>query len=108
MRVRAWCRSPSCARSMASAASSLPPYCLGQIEYGVVPWKKGRGYAKEALRLILPEAKTLMMPFVELTTDPDNVASQRVTESNRGVLYDEFRKPVQHGSTRGLHYRIDL
>jgi predicted acetyltransferase len=88
--------------------TELPPYCLGHIGYAVVPWKAGRGYAKEALRLILPEAKALMMPFVELTTDPDNIASQRVIESNGGVLHEEFIKPPQHGATRGLRFRIYL
>jgi predicted acetyltransferase len=88
--------------------TALPPYCLGHIGYAVVPWKQGRGYAKEALRLILPEAKALKMPFVELTTDPTNVASQRVIESNGGVLHEEFTKPAQHGATRGLRFRIYL
>lgn len=88
--------------------TALPPWCLGHIGYAVVPWKEGRGYAKESLRLILPEAKALMMPFVELTTDPDNLASQRVIESNGGVLHEEFIKPVQHGATPGLRYRIYL
>jgi len=90
------------------ATTALPPYCLGHIGYAVVPWKEGRGYAKEALRLILPEARALQMPFVELTTDPDNIASQRVIENAGGVLHEEFTKPPQHGATRGLRFRIYL
>src|SRR5512140_3677577 len=31
--------------------TALPPHCLGHIGYAVVPWKQGRGYATEALRL---------------------------------------------------------
>ncbi|MDP1859553.1 MAG: GNAT family N-acetyltransferase [Gemmatimonadaceae bacterium] len=88
--------------------TSLPPYCLGHIGYAVVPWKEGRGYAKNALRLILPEARALKMPFVELTTDPENVASQRVIESVGGVLHEEFTKPLQHGARRGWRFRIYL
>ena len=89
-------------------STALPPYCLGHIGYAVVPWKAGRGYATEALRLILPEAKALKMPFVEITTDPSNIASQRVIEHNGGVLHEEFTTPVQHGTTRALRYRILL
>src|SRR5947207_322210 len=58
--------------------TALPPHCLGHIGYAVVPWKERLGYAKAALRLILPEAKAVGLPYVEITTDPDNIASQRV------------------------------
>ena len=72
------------------------------------PGSSGRGYATEALRQILPEAAALGMPFVEVTTDPTNLASQKVIERNGGVLFETFTKPVQCGSTPGLRYRIQL
>ena len=34
---------------------ALPPYCLGHIGYGVVPWKRGLGYARSALAQALPQ-----------------------------------------------------
>ena len=88
--------------------TALPPYCLGHIGYAVVPWKQGRGYAKSALRLILTEAKALGLPYVEITTDPDNIASQRVIAANDGVLVERFTKPPQFGSKPGLRFRISL
>jgi predicted acetyltransferase len=88
--------------------TDLPPHCLGHIGYAVVPWKQGRGYATEALRQILPEAVSLGMPFVEVTTDPTNAASQKVIERNGGVLFETFVKPIQFGSKPGLRYRIYL
>jgi predicted acetyltransferase len=88
--------------------TALPPHCLGHIGYAVVPWKQGRGYATLALRSLLPEARALGLSFVEVTTDPDNVASQRVIEANGGVLYEHFIKPPQFGSVPGLRYRIAL
>ena len=88
--------------------TALPPHCLGHVGYAVVPWKQRLGYATEALRQILPEAAALGMPFIEVTTDPTNIASQKVIERNGGVLFETFIKPIQFGSKPGLRYRIDL
>ena len=88
--------------------TALPPHCLGHIGYAVVPWKQGRGYAKRALELLLPEARAQGLPFVEITTDPENIASQRVILANGGVLVEHFTQPPQFGSKPGLRYRIPL
>jgi predicted acetyltransferase len=86
--------------------TALPPHCLGHIGYAVVPWKQRHGYAKSALRLILPEAKAAGLPYVEITTDPDNIASQRVIEANGGILVEHFIKPQQFGCKPGVRFRI--
>lgn len=86
--------------------TELPPHCLGHIGYAVVPWRQRQGLATEALRQLLPEAWRLGLPFVEITTDPSNTASQRVIEANHGELVERFIKPAQFGSTPGLRYRI--
>jgi len=88
--------------------TALPPTCLGHIGYAVVPWKQRRGYATLALRLLLPEAKAVGLPYVELTTDPSNIPSQRVIEANSGVFVERFIKPPQNGGTEGLRFRISL
>jgi predicted acetyltransferase len=85
---------------------ALPPYCLGHIGYAVVPWKQRLGYAKAALRLLVPEVKAVGLPYVEITTDPDNVASRRVIEANAGILVESFIKPKQFGCKPGLRFRI--
>ncbi|QJR13330.1 GNAT family N-acetyltransferase [Usitatibacter palustris] len=87
---------------------ALPPHVLGHIGYTVVPWKQRMGCATRALGLILPLAKEEGLRYVELTTDPANVASQRVIEANGGVLHERFTKPEAFGSTPGLRYRIAL
>jgi predicted acetyltransferase len=87
---------------------ALPPYCLGHIGYAVVPWKQRRGYATRALREMLRDAKAEGLRYVEIITDPDNVASRRVIEANGGVLLEEFVKPKSLGGTRGLRYRVSL
>src|SRR6185369_10965449 len=88
--------------------TDLPPHCLGHIGYAVVPWKEGRGYAKSALAQLLPEAGAVGLAFVEITTDPENIASQRVILANGGVLVEQFTKSAHHGGKPGLRYRIDV
>jgi len=88
---------------------ALPPYCLGHIGYAVVPWKQRRGYATAALREMLNDARAEGLRYVEITTDPTNVASQRVIEASGGVLFERFIKPPAYGkNVPGLRYRIAL
>jgi predicted acetyltransferase len=86
----------------------LPPHVLGHIGYTVVPWKQRRGHATRALALMLPIARARGLRAVEITTDPDNLASQRVVLANGGVLVEHFDKGAAYGHVPGLRYRIDL
>ena len=89
--------------------TELPPYCLGHIGYSVVPWKRQRGYATCALRLIIPQAAAEGLPFVEIVTQAENVASQRVIEANGGELIERFNAPAaDYGGADSLRYRIVL
>lgn len=86
----------------------LPAYCLGHIGYSVVPWKRQLGYATQALRAVLREAPAEGLRRVEVTTSPDNLASQRVIRSNGGVLVEEFIKLPSLGGTPELRFVITL
>jgi predicted acetyltransferase len=86
----------------------LPPHVLGHIGYAVVPWKRGRGYTKQALALLLPEIGATGLRFVDLITDPGNIASQAVILANGGELIERFRKPPAYGATKALRYHIPL
>lgn len=88
--------------------AALPPTCLGHIGYAVVPWKRGRGYATAALAAMLPEARRVGLPYVELTTEPENAASQRVILANGGALVERFIAPRQHDGAELLRFRIML
>jgi predicted acetyltransferase len=88
--------------------SALPPHVLGHIGYGVVPWKQGRGYATAALRQLLPFARGQGLTYVEFTTDPDNIPSQKVITSNGGKLIERFTKAAMYGGKEALRWRIDL
>lgn len=90
-----------------AGTDALPPYVLGHIGYAVVSWKRGRGYASEALRQILVEARAVSLDRLEITTDPDNIASQRVIEKNGGRYLDTFVNE-SFGPEPHLRYVVDL
>jgi predicted acetyltransferase len=89
-----------------NGTAELPPQVLGHIGYAVVPWKEGRGCATFALGAMLAVAWAEGLPYVVITTDVENVASQRVIEKNGGVMVEQFMKPVQFGGKPGLRFRI--
>jgi len=91
-----------------AGTTEVPPYCLGHIGYSVFSWKRNKGYASEALKQILPEAIKLGMPFVELTTNAENLISQRVIEKSGGVLHERFVQPQAYGGVEGIKFRIYL
>ena len=86
--------------------NELPPYVLGHIGFAVVPWKRSRGYATAALRLLLAEIPRDDFKYVELTTDVSNVASQHVIEANGGVRVETFFKAAEYGGAESYRYRI--
>jgi len=88
--------------------SDLPEYVLGHLGYAVVPWKQRRGYATKALALMLPEARKLGLAHIDLTTDPDNLPSQKVITANGGYLVERFMKVAGHGGGETLLFRIPL
>lgn len=89
-------------------SNALPPYCLGHIGYAVVPWKQRQGYATRALALLLREAPAEGLAYVEITTNPDNIASQRVIRANGGELVEEFICLPELGGNAVMRFRIAL
>ena len=92
-------------------ASDLPPHCLGHIGYAVPSWRSGRGYATRALALLLDEIRDLRDPglaHVDLTTDPDNAASQAVILANGGKFVRRFETTAAYGHKQEFLFRIEL
>jgi predicted acetyltransferase len=88
--------------------AELPPHVLGHLGYSIVPWRQRCGHATAALRALLPIAREHGLPHVEITTDDDNLASQRVIEANGGVRVTHFAPPPAFGTRMLLRYRIAL
>ena len=89
-------------------SAALPPHVLGHIGYAVVPWKRALGHATQAVRAVLPYARAQGLPYLEITTDPDNFASQKVITANGGVLIESFVRTAAFGGTPALRFRISL
>jgi predicted acetyltransferase len=76
----------------------LPPRVSGHIGYSVVPWKRRKGYATRALRLVLDEARDAGLSRALITCDEDNVGSRQVIVRNGGV----FAGTVPHARREGV------
>jgi predicted acetyltransferase len=57
---------------------------------------------------MLVEARREGLAYVELTTDPDNKASQKVIATNGGRLVERFRATDAYGGKEELRFRIEL
>ncbi|NDE90671.1 MAG: GNAT family N-acetyltransferase [Alphaproteobacteria bacterium] len=88
--------------------TALPSYCLGHVGYGTVPWKQRLGYATQALAIFLEEIKPLGLEYVELTTEPENIPSQKVITRNGGFLVETFKCHPAYGDYIKQRYRINL
>lgn len=87
--------------------NELPQHVLGHIGYAVVPWKRGHGLAKRALRHMLEEAREVGLSRLEISTEAENMASQKTILANRG----RFARTVVnelYGPTERKLYVIDL
>lgn len=85
----------------------LPPHVLGHVGYSVVPWKQGHRYARKALRHMLSEARDVGLTRIDITTDADNLPSQKVVLANGGRFEHAFHSAYWGDHLRHL-YVIDL
>lgn len=86
--------------------AELPPYCLGHVGYAVVPWKRGAGYASQALMQLPPIARRFGLPWLDISMDSSNTASRRTAERGGAVLIREFNAGAEYGEVEAVCYRL--
>ncbi len=70
-------------------SDNLPDGFENHIYYEIDPEFQGKGYAKEALRLILDEARKIHLAEVILSVAETNIPSQKVMESQGAELLEK-------------------
>lgn len=88
-------------------STALPPTVSGHIGYSVVPWQQRQGHATAALRVMLPIAAAIGLPYVIVTCNTENAGSRKVIEANGGSFLHEADDNLAPG-TRKRVYRIEL
>ena len=83
----------------------MPEGFENHIYYEIDTKFQGKGYATEALRLLLDEARKINLREVIITAADNNPASWRVIEKNDGTLLD--KKPDSDGVLY-RKYKIEL
>jgi len=76
----------------------------GHIGYAIRPSKQKQGYGTKMLKMGLVEAKKLGIDRAFITCDDDNIASQKIIESNGGVL----EKKAPYKDTLRRYYWIEI
>lgn len=76
----------------------------GHCGYSVRPTERGKGYAKEMLRLNIQNAKVLGIPKLLITCDVSNAASEKTILANGGV----YEKTIEVDGSRMKRYWITV
>jgi predicted acetyltransferase len=57
---------------------------------------------------MLGEARAIGLAYVDITTEPENIASRKVIEAHGGQLVERFLRPASLSDDETLRYRVHL
>lgn len=80
----------------------------GHVGYEVVTSKRKKGIAKQALKLLLPEAKKLGLSELLITCNDDNIASIKIIEAAGGTLIDKIKSERNPANKITRRYQVLL
>lgn len=88
-------------------------YYLGNVGYGIEEEYRGNSYAYKACLLIFEVARKLELPYLIITCDPDNVASNKTLQKLNGEFLGISKIPSTcmlylQGDREKCIYRYDL
>jgi predicted acetyltransferase len=89
-------------------SSELPPYCLGHVGYSVVPWKRGAGYAAQAIVQLAPLARRLGLRWIDISMAVSNQASRRTAENAGATFVRQFNAGPEGDHQEALLFRLAL
>ena len=75
----------------------------GHSGYSVRPTKRGWGYAKEMLRLLLIKAKEMNITDFLITCSVNNLASEAVIKANGGIYETALEVDTDHIKRYWIH-----
>lgn len=78
----------------------------GHIMYGVIPSKRGLGYAKEICRLLIEKMKLLGYEEIIITCSKHNNASIRVIEANNGIFIETVKPDMINTTFDTNRYKV--
>jgi len=80
----------------------------GHVGYSVVPWKRGAGFAAQAIVQLAPLARRVGLQWIDISMAVSNVASRRTAEKAGATFIRQFNAGPEGDHQEALLFRLSL
>ena len=80
----------------------------GHIGYGVAPQYRGNGYARQMVKMCMPEIRKLGLDRLLICCLESNIASAKTIENCGGILENSVKVIRDGKAVTGLRYWVDV